>query len=114
LGHIISKEGIKIDLVRVATIQKIYIPWNKKEIQSFLGRVNFLRRFIPNFAEIVKNITNMLKKDSEIKWNLMANQSFIDIKRELTEAPSLVSLDFSKDFLIFYFAYEHTMVRVLL
>ena len=56
LGHIISKEGIKIDPERVASIQKIDIP-SRKEIQSFLGSMNFLRRFIPNFAEILKQIT---------------------------------------------------------
>jgi len=50
-GHIISKEGIKIDPNRVDAILKIDIPRRKKEVQSFLGRVNFLRRFIPNLAE---------------------------------------------------------------
>jgi hypothetical protein len=43
----------------VAAIQKINIP--KKEVQYFLGRVNILRRFIPNLAEIIKFITNMLR-----------------------------------------------------
>ena len=42
LGHIISKEGIKIDANMVEAIQKIDIPRTKKEIQSFIGRVNFL------------------------------------------------------------------------
>ena len=64
LGHIISKRGIKIDLDREATIQKIGLPRNKKEIQSFLGKENFLRRFITNFAEVVKYINSMLKKDN--------------------------------------------------
>ena len=64
LGHIVSAEGIKIDLERVKAILKISIPRNKKEIQSFVGKINFLRCFIPNFAEIVKHITQMLKKDS--------------------------------------------------
>ena len=59
LGHVISKEGIKIDPSGVTIIIKIDIPRSKREIQSFLGKVNFLRRFIPNFAEIVKPMTNM-------------------------------------------------------
>ena len=46
LGHIISERGIKIDPDRVVAIQQIGLPINKKEIQSFLGKVNFLRRFI--------------------------------------------------------------------
>jgi len=35
MGHIISKDGIKIDPNRVATIQKIEIPRNKKEVSHF-------------------------------------------------------------------------------
>jgi hypothetical protein len=62
LGHIISKDGIKIDPQRVDAIQKIAIPRTKKEIQSFIGKVNFLRKFISNFAKIMKYITNMLRK----------------------------------------------------
>ena len=48
LGHIISKDGIKIDLDRVNVILKVGEPRSLKEIQSFLGKgkVNFLRRFI--------------------------------------------------------------------
>ena len=66
LGHVISREVIKIDPNRVATIQKMELPISKKDVQSFLQRVNFFRRFIPNFAEIMKYIT-MLRKDSDIK-----------------------------------------------
>jgi hypothetical protein len=62
LGHIISKEGIKIYPSRVESILKIGTPKSKKEVQSFLGRVHVLRRFIPNLAEIIKYIINMLKK----------------------------------------------------
>jgi hypothetical protein len=62
LGHIISRYGIKIDPNRVAAIHKINITRRKKEVQSFLGGVNFLRRFIPNLDEIIKNIPNMLRK----------------------------------------------------
>jgi len=46
---------------------KIDPPRNKKEVWSFIGRINFLRRFIPNLVEILRAITNMLRKDSEIK-----------------------------------------------
>lgn len=66
LGHIISQDDIKIDPSRVEAIQKIEIPRSKKEVQSFIGRVNFMRRFI----EIMKHITNMLRKDNKIKWTI--------------------------------------------
>jgi hypothetical protein len=76
LGHIVSPEGIKIDPERVKSIQQIDILRNKKSIQSFIGKINFLRRFIPNFAEIIKYITDMLKKDAEIKWIPEAKEYF--------------------------------------
>jgi len=114
LGHIISAEGIKIDPKRVEAIQKIGLPRNKIEAQSFIGKVNFLRRFITAFAEIMKWITSMLRKDSNIKWTPEAKKSFEDIKKAISEAPVLVSPDFSKDFLIFSFASKHTIAGVFL
>ena len=63
LGHIIFEKWIKIDPKRVEGILKISHPRNIKELQSFIGKINFLRRFIPNLAELLRNITNMLKKE---------------------------------------------------
>jgi hypothetical protein len=85
-----------------------------KDIQSFLEKIFFLRRFIPNFAEIVKLITYMLKKNNKVKWKKEAKASFARIKKVISEAPILASLDYLKDFLIFSFASEHTLAAVLL
>ena len=114
LGHVISKEGIRIDPSRFEAIHKIDIPRNKKEIQTFLGKVNLLRRFITNFVEVVKHITNILRKDGSIKWIVEAKQSFTDIKKDLIEALVLVSPNFAKEFMMFSFALEHIIAEVLL
>ena len=66
------------------------------EFYSFLGKVNFLRRFTVSFDEIVRYITDMLGKDKEIKWTPKDKQSFEDIKKAISEAPVLASPDFSK------------------
>jgi hypothetical protein len=68
LGHIILAGGIKIYPKRVDAIKKTKIPRNKKSIQSFIGRINFLRRFVPKIVEIIRPVTNMSKKDDVIKW----------------------------------------------
>jgi hypothetical protein len=86
LGHIISRDGIRIDPNRVVAIQKINTPRRKKEVQYFLGRIIFLRRFIPNLAEIIKHITNMLRKGNEIRWKTDAKKSFDEVKVSLTKA----------------------------
>jgi hypothetical protein len=114
LGHIVSKDGIRIDPKRIEAIETINIPRNVKEIQYFLGTIIFLRRFIPNFAEIVKLITRMLKKDIRVNWTTEAKASFAHIKKVISEAPVLASPDYLKDFLIFSFTSKHTIVVVLL
>jgi hypothetical protein len=114
LGHILSAEGVRIDFNRVEAIQTLSLPRSKKEVQSFLGKINFLRRFVSNFAELVKYITTMLRKDSEIKWTAKACDYFDQINKSLIEATVLVSPDYSKEFLIFSFASFDTVAVVLL
>ena len=101
LGHIISKDGIRIDPSRVEAIAQIAIPRNRKEDQSFIGKVNFLRRFILNCAEIMKSITDMLRKGTEIRWTPKARESFSNIETTLTQAPVLISPNFERYFLIY-------------
>eukprot|EP00253_Pinus_taeda_P032933 PITA_32933 len=114
LGHVVSAAGVRIDPERVKEIQTLSVSRSKKDIRSFLGKINFVRRFIPNFAELVKNITSMLKKSSEIKWTDAARKSFDSIKKAIMEAPTLISPDYSKEFHIFSFASEDTLVAILL
>jgi hypothetical protein len=114
LGHIVSRDRIQIDPKRVEAIDTINIPRNVKEIQSFLGKIIFLRRFIPNFVEIMKLITDMLKKNNEVKWMAEAKASFARIKKVIGEAPVLANPDYLKEFLIFSFASKHTIATVLL
>lgn len=90
------------------------VPRSKKDIQSFLGKINFFRRFIPNFAELVKHVTSMLKKGLEVRWTDAARKSFDSIKKAIMEAPTLISLDYNKEFHIFSFASEDTIATVLL
>ena len=56
----------------------------------------------------------MLRKDNDIKWTIEAKKYFNDIKKESTKAHVLIGPYFSKDFIIFSFASEHTIARVLL
>jgi hypothetical protein len=113
LGHIMSYEGMRIDSSRVEAILTLSLPRSKKEVQSFLGKVNFLRRFVSNFVEYLKYITTMLRKDNEIKWTAEAHSSFDQINKYLMEARVLVSPNYSKEFPIFSFASFHTVATVL-
>jgi hypothetical protein len=114
LGHIVSTEGVSIDPNMVEAIQTLSLPRSRKEVQAFLGKINFLRRFVSNFTEMVKQITAMLRKGNEVKWTVEPKESFVQIKKALIESPVLINPDYSKDFLIFSFASCDTVAAVLL
>ena len=55
-----------------------------------------MRKFIPSFAKILMDITDMLRKDHEIKWTIGAKKSFKDIKQAISKAPVLINPYFEK------------------
>eukprot|EP00253_Pinus_taeda_P022184 PITA_22184 len=114
LGHVVSAAGVQIDPKRVKAIQALTVPRSKKDVQSFLGKINFVRRFMLNFAELVKHITSMLRKGSEVRWTDAVRKSFDSIKKSIMEAPTLISPNYSKEFHIFSFASEDSLAVLLL
>ena len=114
LGHIISKDGVKIDPERIEAIKKIPLPKNVKALQSFNGHINFIRRFIPNLAEYMKTLQKLLKNDVKFEWTNEGREAFRCIKEAITSSLALVNIDYSKYFMIFSFASEDTIAGVLL
>ncbi|QRW20813.1 Retrotransposable element Tf2 protein [Rhizoctonia solani] len=66
LGFIISEFGIEVDQSKVTDAINWSTPKNVKNIQEFLGFVNFYRRFIPNFGNMARPLYNLLKKDTPL------------------------------------------------
>jgi hypothetical protein len=114
LGHVALQGGVFIDPERVQSIKDVHPPTNRKSLQSFLGKINFIHIFVPNFVERIKPLSTLLKKDVSFKWDNKTNKSFEDIKDVISQAPVLISPDFSRDFIIFLFASQDTIVGVLM
>jgi hypothetical protein len=62
LGHIISKDGIAVDLEKIEAIREWSVPKNVTEVRSFMGLVGYYRRFIEGFSKISHLITSLQKK----------------------------------------------------
>ncbi|KAL2226366.1 UNVERIFIED_CONTAM: Retrovirus-related Pol polyprotein from transposon [Sesamum indicum] len=89
LGHVVSKEGVQPDSTKVKAILEWEPPKNVSEIRSFLGLVDYYRKFIKGFSIIAKPLTNLLKKNASFNWNEKCAQSFEELKKRLTSAPIL-------------------------
>jgi hypothetical protein len=113
LGFIVSSEGMIIDPERTQVISKLPPPSSKKSMQSFLGQINFVRRFVPSFSEMVRPLQNLIKKDVQYHWGPLESQAFDSIKKAIIDAPSLMSPDFSQDFTLYTFASDRSYAVVL-
>jgi hypothetical protein len=113
LGFIVSSDGMIIDPERTQVIAKLPPPTSKKSMQSFLGQINFVRRFVPSFSEMVRPLQNLIKKDTQYHWGPTENQAFNAIKKAIINAPSLMSPDFSQDFTLYTFASDRSYAAVL-
>ena len=77
MGHIVSKEGIRIDFETVKANQQLSLPMSKLGVRSFFGQINFTRRFVLDFSEITKPIVDMMKGNTNFKWTKEGRASFL-------------------------------------
>ena len=83
-------------------------------MQSFMGTINFVRRFVPNFAQTVKPLQQMVKQNAQFKWTEIEKNAFSKIKTDVAHAPSLKSPDFGKDFIMYTFASDDSLASLRL
>ena len=95
LGFLIGENGVRMDPQRVAAIADWPAPRNFKEVQIFLGFVNFYRRFIAGFSHIARPLSGLLKgsKDGKTfgtwKWGPDQETAFRWLRECFTQAPLL-------------------------
>ena len=91
LGFIIHEKGIEIDPKLVEAMKRVEAPTCKKDLQKFLGKVNYLRRFIFNLSGKIDSFTPILrlKDEAEFTWVAEQQESFEKIKNYLSSPPVL-------------------------
>ncbi|KFD60923.1 hypothetical protein M514_26912 [Trichuris suis] len=93
LGHKISPEGISPTEDKVQAIRKAPAPQNKAELQAFLGLVNFYNRFVPNRADVLAPLYQLLKDNASWKWGTEQKNALQRIKESLSSSISLAHYD---------------------
>ena len=89
LGHIISGEGISPLNSNTIAIRKFPIPSCKKDIQKFLGKITFYRKFIPFATKLLNPLYILLKQDVRFEWNDSCQEAFDKVKDILCKEPIL-------------------------
>ena len=113
MGFFVSKDGIIIDPDRSEAITKIGLPISKISMQSFTGKINLVRRFVPNFAQIFRPLQDMINNYDVFKSSGIQNDVFTNIKKAIMDAPTLMPPGFSKDFILYTFDTDVFYVAML-
>ncbi len=113
MGHVIEYNKISLDKEKLIKIKERSEPVNVKDLQTFLGICNFYRRFIKNFADITKPLTDLLKKDKEFEWNDTCKKSFEELKKLLCSHPILRLPDLSRAFILYTDASQYALGAIL-
>ncbi|SPT16340.1 unnamed protein product [Triticum aestivum] len=102
LGHIISAKGIAVNPEKVSAVVNWEPPQNVKQLRSFLGLASYCRRFVENFSNIAKPLSNLLQKHVKYVWTPECDVAFNTLKEKLVTAPVLTPPTESKPFEVFY------------
>lgn len=96
LGHVISLAGLAPAPHKVEAVLKAPKPQNKKELQSYLGLINFYRTFLPNLSSHLQPLHLLLRDGQQWAWRKEQDLAFQRSKELITKAPVLVHVDPAK------------------
>jgi hypothetical protein len=100
LGHIISEQGIVVDLEKIESIRGCPTPRHVSEVRSFMGLYGYYRRFIVGFYNISHPITSLQNKGTKFEWTPKCEENFNLLKELLTSAPVLNIADPNEIFVV--------------
>ena len=101
VGYKITRKGLELDRNKVDAIKASPDPTNKKTLQSFLGVINYYRRFIKDLATIASPLYSLLSKGVRFKWESNHSNAVKKLKEALISAPILRFPTFDKPFYIY-------------
>ena len=93
LGHIISTEGIEPSREKVRALLEAPTPTNTQQLRSFLGAVNYYRKFLPNLSSVLAPLNKLLQKEVKWTWGKEQKTAFNVAQQQLTSTRVLAHYD---------------------
>lgn len=113
LGKVVSKSGVEVNPANIDRILEWPIPSSKKEVEAFIGLVNYHREHIIGFAGIAEPLYK-LKKKTLFKWGEEHTHSFEKLKQAMTTTPVLAYPNAKDPFILDTDASYHSIGAELL
>ncbi|XP_050222409.1 uncharacterized protein LOC126672502 [Mercurialis annua] len=89
LGYVVSQRGIKIDPDKEKAIKEMSAPKTETEVRGFLGRLQYISRFIAKLTTVCGPIFKFLRKNQPMIWTKQCQEAFDKIKDYLSNPPIL-------------------------
>ncbi|KAG8482790.1 hypothetical protein CXB51_024036 [Gossypium anomalum] len=113
LGFIVSEKGIEVDPDKIKAIQELPPPRTQKEVRGFLGRLNYIARFIAQLTNQCDPIFRLLRKHNPGEWNEECQVAFDKIKQYLSSPPVLVPPTPGRPLILYLTVFKNSMGYVL-
>ena len=68
-GKVVSRKGIQPDPQKIKVLTNMLVPKNKRELQVFLGIINYLGKFSPGMAEVCEPLQKLTSSKMTWTWN---------------------------------------------
>ncbi|CAI7873589.1 unnamed protein product, partial [Closterium sp. NIES-54] len=114
LGHVISEAGVEIDPKKLDTVKALHPPTNITELQSLLGFVNYMRRFVLDMARLTAPLPDLPRKGVAFAWGEKEHAAFSTLKNVLCSPPVLRIADPHRPFEVVTDASDIAIGAVLL
>uniref|UniRef100_A0A2N9GY06 Uncharacterized protein n=1 Tax=Fagus sylvatica TaxID=28930 RepID=A0A2N9GY06_FAGSY len=89
LGFLVHQRGIDVDPARASAIATMKPPTTHKELKSFLGKLSYIRRFIPGLAAVTSAFAPLLKKGAPFHWSTECQEAFEKVQDIMTKLPTV-------------------------
>ena len=90
LGHRVDAEGIRATPEKISAIVNAPQPENVQQLRSFLGLLNYYRKFLPHLATILQPLNELLQKGKKWNWTIGCTQA-VNTARDLLKTSNLLT-----------------------
>lgn len=89
VGYLISAQGITIDPARITPVLRLARPQTKKELKSFLGVIAFYHTLIPEYAQLIGELTPLTCLKTPFIWSEHHQVAWLKLRQSIIEPPIL-------------------------